>query len=369
MTDHLSPEDIERSLERERAELASNLDDLKDKFSLDTIVRQAIDQIRVHGDDISVSVTRAVKANPLGVAVTGVGLAWLIFGDKTASRYAQSSHAAGVAPVSQQASGRHESGYQSASQNRQNSGKQDRHTPSWLNADNGSRNDEAGAAQNAADKARAGLSQTKAQLSDASDTVRDRFHDTAETVRDKTDQWRARLSEGTDHLSEEGRARVVAAREQAYQARDAAMSRMKDGKDRAVNLFEDHPLVAGALAVAVGAAFAAALPHTRIEDEHFGETSDALIRKAEQILSEETEKLGEAMETAADAASDMARQMADKAGSVIESAAESVEHRFTDEKRADTGSGQAGSQQNKPQAGAEKMPATGRPRPIGDMPS
>lgn len=35
-----SPEEIEREIERERAGLTSTLDDLQDKFSVETIARQ-----------------------------------------------------------------------------------------------------------------------------------------------------------------------------------------------------------------------------------------------------------------------------------------------------------------------------------------
>lgn len=44
-----SPEEIEREIERERAGLTSTLDDLQDKFSVETIARQFSDQFREHG--------------------------------------------------------------------------------------------------------------------------------------------------------------------------------------------------------------------------------------------------------------------------------------------------------------------------------
>lgn len=371
MTDHLEPEEIERRLEQDRTALASDLEELKTKFSLETIVRQAVDQIRDHSDDITTSVSRAVKENPLGVAVTGVGLAWLIFGDKTKTQHTRPSPTAAGIPVSSPPLGQQAHGHQSADRSRHQPATQDKNLPSWLKDDH----HHGDGGHNVTGKARDAMAQSKDKLADASGAMRDRMHDTADTMRDTADtmrertaQWRARLSEGTEHLTEEGRARVIAAREKAYEARDAAMAGMQGGKERAVDLFKDHPLIVGALAVAAGAALAAALPHTRMEDEQFGETSDALIRDAERILSEETEKLGAAMETAADQAGDLARETAAKAGSVVETAATSMGERAS-ELADGAATSDKGTAQDKQKTDEAEKSAASKPRPLGDIPS
>ena len=82
-SDTRSPEEIEREIERERAGLSSTLDDLQNRFSVETIARQFTDQFREHGGDIGRSVSDAVKRNPVALALTGVGLAWLMMGDKS----------------------------------------------------------------------------------------------------------------------------------------------------------------------------------------------------------------------------------------------------------------------------------------------
>ena len=81
-----SPEEIEREIERERAGLTNTLDDLQDKFSVETIARQVSDQFREHGGDVGRSVSDAVKRNPIALAVTGAGLAWLMMGGKNDTR-------------------------------------------------------------------------------------------------------------------------------------------------------------------------------------------------------------------------------------------------------------------------------------------
>lgn len=304
MTDHRSPEEIERQLEQERAGLAEDLDNLREKFSIDIIVRQTADQIRAHSGDIGAAVSRAVKENPLAIAVTGVGLAWLIFGDKSGGRSmrdhddrykdrrrdsydpyaAQSSYYAGSRGSSPAMGGTRRSG-----------GMHDSDLPAWARSVDHS-------THGSDDHDQQGSS-VKDRLKGASDATRNTLHETAGSMQDRVKALRERLAHQTEHLTEEGRAQVLAAREKAHDARETAMERMSEGRDRAVDLFEEHPMIAGALALAVGAALGAALPHTQFEDEHFGETSDELFHEADRIFAEERDKLGSAMkETADDAA-------------------------------------------------------------------
>jgi hypothetical protein len=81
--DSRGPEEIKREIERERAGLTDALDGLQNKFSVESIARQVSDQFREHGGDIGRSVSEAVKRNPVALALTGVGLAWLMMGDKS----------------------------------------------------------------------------------------------------------------------------------------------------------------------------------------------------------------------------------------------------------------------------------------------
>jgi ElaB/YqjD/DUF883 family membrane-anchored ribosome-binding protein len=330
MNDRRTPEEIERQLEREREGLADSLEDLKDKFSVDTIVREAANQIREHSGDIGASVTRAVKENPLGVALTGVGLAWLIFGERRS-------------PQSDWEGDRYRS---SSVRQRQMRGISDNTVRSM-------RDDDAPAWTRYVDE-----THDDAGDSTTSGSVMDKVHDTAEAMRDRAASLRTRLSEGTEHLSEEGRARVIAAREKAYEAREAAMSRMTDAKDKAVDLFEEQPLIAGALALAVGAAIGAALPHTRFEDEHFGETSDELVREAERIFSEERAKLA----SVAQESVKQAGEIVEKAGSSLASAAGAD----ADDSDTQTGHGKRESDA----AGTDTTLQTGGRKPLqGDIPS
>jgi len=87
-----------------------------------------------------------------------------------------------------------------------------------------------------------------------------------------------------------------------------------------VDLFEEQPLIGGAIALALGAALAAALPRTRMEDDYLGAQSDQLMDEAERIFEEEKQKLSKVAEAATDEAKSMAADVKAKAERVAKTA-------------------------------------------------
>lgn len=75
-----SATEIEREIEQQRSNLSSNIEDLQDKFSIDGVVNQVTRQVRENSGDITRTIARQVKENPIPFALTVVGLAWMIFG-------------------------------------------------------------------------------------------------------------------------------------------------------------------------------------------------------------------------------------------------------------------------------------------------
>ncbi len=377
-SDSRTPEEIERDIERERAELTGTLDTLQDRFSVEGIARQFSDQFREHGGDLGRSVTEAVKRNPMALALTGVGLAWLMMGDRNpvsrrndpyeprsddrydardrgVTRDDEPSYARNRNEVSDYSSrpaprgpalGPQPGNASNAYQSGRYSGAS---TPSWARTDHHDSNDGpgltdrakaaastasdgvSGAASSAADTARrAGSSVADGarsmgdSASSAASSVADGVRHTAASASERATAMRAKLSEGIDHLGEDARRRVVAARERAVMARDSAAEYSQQGREKAVDLFEEHPLIAGALAVAVGAALGAALPRSRTEDHYFGSQRDALFEDAERIYAEETEKLGKVAKAATDEAKKIGNEIKSEADDKAPSAGQAV---------------------------------------------
>ena len=350
--DSRTPEEIEREIERERAGLTNTLDDLQDKFSVETIARQFSDQFREHGGDIGRSVTDAVERNPIALALTGAGLAWLMAGDRAPGRdrmgtrdsydhrdprnrtnyYGDRDDHSGLPVAAQQhgvipAGQRRDLGPQPGDPSKPYySGEVARSgdVPSWARHDDD--DDTPGLAQRAGDAASRAGGRVSGAASSAGSTVAgkakgaagavsDAGHSVASGARDFTSstadraaQLRRRLAEGTEDLSEAARERVIAARESAVRARASAASYGREGRDRAVDIFEDQPLVVGALALAVGAAIGAALPRSRTEDRYMGQHRDQLMADAERIFAEEKSKLGKVAQAASDEAKKVLRE-------------------------------------------------------------
>lgn len=387
-----SPEEIEREIERERAGLTDTLDDLKERFSVDAVARQVTEHFREHGGEIGRSLSDAAKRNPVALAVTGVGLAWLMFGDKSGEKreshnYDRYDRVGAVARddygddygVTADRNGSRRSIKPTDSRSNPASGSlgpqpgdrskpyysghyaQPDSTPLWVqpasdrddgddtddglrtkmnDAASGTREQASNAASLVAGSARsagATIAQTAKDgasvVSDTGNGVIDGARNLALSVSDQAAALKARLAEGTEELSEEARNRVVAARESAIEARDAAMTYARQGRDRATDIFEDQPLIAGALAVALGAALGAALPRSRMEDEYLGAQSDQLMHEAERIFAEEKQKLGKVAKAATQEAKNVVRDVKDEAEkiatSLMDKAKESGE-RFAD---------------------------------------
>src|SRR5690606_23877580 len=70
----------------------------------------------------------------------------------------------------------------------------------------------------------------------------------------------------------------------AEEARRRAAYYSRYTRRRVDHMMDDHPLVMGALALAIGAAIGGALPRSRIEDEYLGEYSDEAWHMAEGEL-------------------------------------------------------------------------------------
>ncbi|MGR3512107.1 MAG: DUF3618 domain-containing protein [Paracoccaceae bacterium] len=334
-SDDRSPAEIEREIEEEREELTANIDALQDKFSIDTLVRQIGDQFREHGGDMGRSIANQVKANPIPLALTGIGLAWLMVGNSgntpsrgsgAEDRFRQRQLTEGrpyVPPVRRVSTATSAGG------------------PAWA------RDDDDYAAMTHGDMTPAGSGEDNVSIGDHAASVgssaRDRISSAASkasehmsaarsSASEQMKTARERLSQGTENLSEAGRDRVIAAREKAVEMRRKAAETSQRHMGTARDFYDDQPLVVGALALAIGAAMGGALPRTKTEDDLMGRQSDDLIAEAERVFQEEKEKaqrvasaVGEEAKNIADETKREADANAPKDQSAVEAAAEKAE--------------------------------------------
>jgi hypothetical protein len=123
--------------------------------------------------------------------------------------------------------------------------------------------------------------------------------------------------------------RTIAARERALdhadELRARAGSAARRGTREAQAGIEEHPLLAGTLALALGAALGAALPRTRFEDSRLGGLSDRLMREAEDIYEREREMIAGAAQGAWSEVRRMATETAQDARDAIPDGQQAVE--------------------------------------------
>lgn len=322
MSDTRTPDEIERDLEKNREGLRESLEAVQRTFSLDNIFESVSEGVRRHGGDWTQSINRNAQANPLALAVTGIGLGWLIFGRGPS---AMQMNSAARDRLGDDGTRDRDYGEGADASIGTRGPVPDHDGPNWL------RDEDRG--PSAGQRARAGFRNTSRDAGRRLRAGGDATGRAAGRVRDRSESMFRQLREGTDSLGEDARERVISARERAVEARESAGRNLSRGADRAGDFFEEHPLVAGALAFAVGAAIAGALPRTRQEDEMFGADSDALIDDAEAIFHEESEKAKRVAGAALDEARNVGDEAKKDAEAVAGAARGEADNRSSDDRR------------------------------------
>lgn len=277
-----SPEQLERELDSMRSELDSTIQALRSRLSPGEVLDQALDYWRQgpkeYASEFGTNLSHSVRDNPLALGLVGVGLTWLMMGRSPAGqdRWTDDLDDAYYADIGvEMAEHRVESpGESGVAGEREDDG-----DGKWESA----KHRAAAGARRAGDRASA---------------VRDR-------ARDRARRAGRGLSGSASRMGERGRRYRSQAGRQAARARGGA-----------IDMFNEHPLVVGALGIAAGALIAAAIPPSRREDELMGEARDRFVDRARATA----EQGADAAERAAHAAGVAARHEAEAQGLTPEAA-------------------------------------------------
>ncbi len=223
------PRDIEADLEQVRSGLASDLDELSNRASIDYVAREALGMLKLNTTDATRTIDRAMRDNPVAFGLIGVGLAWMVMGGNKGSNAAKSSHGSSY--------GLHG----------------DDPDPDWHRNVGGLRTKAMDALSRIESEARSAAGSLQSKLSDQVEHARDYAAERASVVEGFTADLRQNIAQGLEHLSESAREQVMAAREQSYAAWLRAERIVKGGSREVVTLVEEHPVAVGAVALAVGA--------------------------------------------------------------------------------------------------------------------
>lgn len=253
-----TPDEIAAMLERERQELAASLDGLRNRLSPDQLINDAMGYAKANLGPYARALDGAVRANPMAAVMTGVGLAWLVFGRGSKS----AAPAVALAGTKFEALSRWEDeGGPPAPDHSADT--------AWIAETNELRH-----------RALRALSRIEAAARDHLRPASELAQDRARVLADLAGTTRTAMRRGLEGLTQDARNRVVVLREEAYAARLAA-------ERQGTRLMEAHPVLTGAIGAAIGAAVASALPHTQTEDRLFGQERDRLMSRAAEALSQE----------------------------------------------------------------------------------
>ncbi|TGN42743.1 DUF3618 domain-containing protein [Paracoccus liaowanqingii] len=282
-----NPDHIEREIEKDREALRRTLDDLQSELSLDGLSRRLTGSVRRNGAEWAESAGAAARANPVALGLTGIGLAWMIFGRGhdpvhgfgTSSDDRPVRHDRPATPVPAPAP--------TPAPTPARAPRPMAQPPGWA-SDRGQTTDRT-------------TGRTSGIFSGLT-TGSSKEHGMTDMAKDKARHLRDRLSEGTEGLGDEARQRIETARRKALDASDAAHRQMAQANRKVARSYDSEPLLFGALALIGGAALGAMLPGTRREDELMGDYRDQLFDEAEAVYHEEKSRVGNAVSAGLDEA-------------------------------------------------------------------
>jgi len=291
MNNGKSSADLEREVDAQRSKVEARIGEIRDRMSPGQLLDEALSYTKHGGAHFATNLGQQVAANPLPAALTGIGIAWLIASNASGSRPASAVaepawrnteedfpyarvRGGGLKRVRHQAddAGKWWSEFQS------DTGETYRAQADELGRRAGHFTDEAG-------KRFAGF------IDEAGNKVR-QFQDESGNRLDEGLGWASHswqeaqrgIGEAMHNAASSVNAigtRVSDSARQMSQGVGGSVQSQADQLSRQITtLFNEQPLIAGALAFAAGAAIGATLPHTQQEDDIVGEQADKVRQKA-----------------------------------------------------------------------------------------
>ena len=308
--------ELEREVDRERERVSATIDELQSRASVGSLVDQVVKAVGENGGEVSRNLGRSLRDNPLAALLTGVGLAWLMAGsgrprdegrdwedpDRDYLRHGRDRLAEPLLPGA--------SAYGSSD---------DRAWPEYPDRDDAS-----------------GEGGLRDRVADVAGRVGEGVSEAVEGVRERASELSHAAGAGLHRAGDTMRDAGSAFRHRAGAARRSAAGTGRDMRHGLDTLIEDQPLVAGAIAMALGAAVGGALPRSRIEDQIFGEQSDRAMEAARTLAKDQGAKVQATASAVVDEALNIAGEASAELGAKLPSGEEIVDAAETKVREAAT---------------------------------
>ena len=384
MSDRDSPEEIERDIEQTRANIDRTLTDLQHRLAPSALIDRALASTRVKSGlrsagagtaDMAANLGRVMSSNPVPVLLTAVGITWLAFAGRSPSGkdktrltpYNPPEPVVPVSPVSVEneselvgaqefgAAGREDPSrspsYQHVDDPTLRSGitagpgaKQTRGTANYGHgAQTGGSSSSTGGPQldyrtdaEVTERLKAEASRRRGRW------MGERARGAAASVSAQVGHVSETLSQGVERMTGvvkgSGGGAYESTRHVASRATHAVRqvpTRVGGAYHTAGSFIQENPIIAGALAIALGAALALMLPPTRRERKLIGDASDEVKASVREGLEETVDRAKDVVRNATGAAADVVRKEATKVRETVEDRAESIAEEVSGSERSD----------------------------------
>lgn len=230
--------EVEADVEASRNELDRNVEALKMKMTPGQMFDEAARMMGGTGQQVASKFAEQAKANPMPLAVMGLGLAWLMMGNNRQPTYGGGSYADETRSFAPGA--------------------------------------EYGAAWQGGSSEGGGL--------------RDKVHQAGDKASDAIASLKDKIAGGAHSVGDGGRAAGEHLGAAAGAARDKAVHMGQQAQRTFLQTLESEPLLIAGLGLIVGAAVGAALPSTSVEDRVMGDKRDDLVGRGKDAVQGGLEK-------------------------------------------------------------------------------
>jgi len=298
--------DLEQEVNRERERVSATIDELQSRASVGSLVDQLVKAVGDNGGEVSRNLGRSLRDNPMAALLTGVGLAWLMAGSgkprdgRDWEDPDREYPSARRVPLSE--------GPTAGASAYEGSG-----GDGWPISSYGMRDaepEEGGMRERASEIA----GQVGAGVSDAVEGLRQRASDISHSA-----------GEGLSRVGDTVHQAGGSLRHRAGAARGSVVETSQYMRHGLESVMEDQPLVAGAIAMALGAAIGGALPRSQAEDKMFGEQSDRAMETVRNLAKDQTAKVQATAGAVVDEALNVASEASAELGAKLPSGEEIVD--------------------------------------------
>jgi len=237
-----SSADVEAEVEASRSDLDRNIEALKQKMTPGQLFDEGARMMGGTGQQVAAKFMEQAKANPMPLAVMGLGIAWLMMSNNQKSGGSVGGGATYAEPRSFGSTGE---GYGSGSY---------------------------GSSSGMADK-----------IGDAASAVGDKAHALGDKAKDLLGGVQDKVAGMGSSAASTGRSTMNTVSSAAGIAKTKAGELGQQAQRTFLDTLEGEPLLIAGIGLVVGAAIGAALPHTQAEDQLMGEARDKLLDKGKDL--------------------------------------------------------------------------------------